>query len=323
VGRISQCFAGSALAVFALVSPATAQTPVPYPAPYPAPYGGAIPNAPPLEFEVGLRYWYSTGKSQKSLFDLSGALLVSRLTWTSTTGHTGEGYFNITDAGVFVKGYLGVGFVSGGNLQDEDFPPVIAPYSSTNSQQKDGRLNYASADLGYYLLDGPRGKLGGFIGYHFYGEKLNAFGCTQTATNPGICVPSIPTSVRAITENDHWYSARVGVAGEVMIMPGLKLSGDAAYLPYVKMTGSDTHWLRPDFSGPIPEKAHGTGMQFEGVLTYYFNDNVSLGVGGRYWKMDAPHGQADFTNIVIGGGPQAIKFETNRYGTFVQLGLKY
>ena len=108
-----------------------------------------------------------------------------------------------------------------------------------------------------------------------------------------------------------------------MITPELKLSGDAAYLPYVKMSGSDRHWLRPDFSGPIPETAHGTGMQFEGVLSYNFNDYVSLGVGGRYWRMDAPHGQAHFDEVTLGGAAQVIKFETNRFGAFVQLGLKY
>ena len=291
--------------------------------PYPAPYDREIPGAPPLEFEVGTRYWYSSGRSKKTLFDQSGSLLISQLTWTGATGHAAEGYFNITDKGWFVKGYLGVGFLSGGNLQDEDFPPVIAPYSSTNSKAKDGRLSYASADLGYYVLDTWRAKLGGFIGYHFYGEKTNAFGCTQTATNPAICVPSVDGSIRVITENDHWYSARVGIAGEVTIAPGLKLSGDAAYLPYVKMTGSDTHWLRLDFSGPIPENAHGTGMQFESMLTYYFDNNVSLGVGGRYWRMDAPKGQAHFDAVTLLGGAQAIKFETNRYGAFVQLGLKY
>ncbi len=293
--------------------------------PYPLPYGGTNPDAPPLEFEGGLRYWYSFGKSQKTLYDQSGSLLVSRLTWTGETGHSGEGYFNITDKGVFVKGYLGLGALTNGKLQDEDFPPVIAPYSSTNSLARDGSLNYGSIDLGYYFLDNGRAKLGPLVGYHFYQEKMNAFGCTQTATNPAVCVPSIANSVRVITEKDNWHSLRVGVAGEATIAPNLKLSGDAAYLPYVSMSGTDTHWLRigVDLSGPIPETAHGTGAQFEGVLTYNFNEYLSLGVGGRYWHLEAPHGEAHFDQVTLGGTAQVIKFETNRYGAFVQLGLKY
>jgi len=318
VERIARLSAGIALAMLAFFPAAlVAQTP------YPPSYGQRNLQPAPLEIEVGTRYWNSSGKSKKTLYDQSGALLISRLTWTGQTGHSGEGYFNIKDAGVFVKSYFGVGILAGGNLQDEDFPPVIVPYSSTNSQAKDGHLSYASMDLGYYLMDTAAAKLGPFVGYHFYGEKLNAFGCTQTASHPAICVPSIDSSIRVITEKDNWYSLRVGIAAEVMITPELKLSGDAAYLPYVKMSGSDRHWLRPDFSGPIPETAHGTGMQFEGVLSYNFNDYVSLGVGGRYWRMDAPHGQAHFDAVTLGGAAQVIKFETNRFGAFVQLGLKY
>jgi len=291
--------------------------------PFPSWYGQAQPT--PLEFEFGTRYWYSSGKSQKTLYDGTGTLLLSRLTWTGETGNSAEGYFNIKDAGVFVKGYFGVGVLGGGNLQDEDFPPVTAPYSSTNSDGKNGHLSYASMDLGYYFMDTGRAKLGGFVGYHFYREKMNAYGCTQTATNPGICVPSIPGSVLALTQENQWYSARVGAAGEWTIMPNLTLSGDAAYLPYVKLNGADTHWLRLgiDFDGPTPETGHGTGMQFEGVLSYNFNQYFSLGVGGRYWRMDAPHSTAHFEDSTLCCGPQAEKFQTNRYGAFVQLGLKY
>jgi outer membrane protease len=313
--------AGIAVAMLALLYPAAlvAQTP------YPAPYGADNPQAGPLEFEFGTRFWYSSGKAQKTLYDSSGALLISRLTWTGVTGRSYEGYFNITSANVFVKSYFGVGMLGSGNLQDEDFPPVTAPYSSTNSDAKTGRLSYASLDLGYYLWDTTAAKLGGFVGYHFYREKMNAYGCVQTATNPG-CVPSIPNSVLALSQVNDWYSARVGVAGEVTIAPNLKLSGDAAYLPYVKLKGSDFHWLRigTTFDGPTPETGHGTGMQFESVLSYNFNDYLSLGVGGRYWRMDAPHGLAHFDESVIGGASaQVEKFQTNRYGVFVQLGLKY
>ena len=92
--------------------------------------------------------WYSSGKTKKTLYDSTGALQISRLTWTGQTGHSAEGYFNIAQTGVLLKGYFGLGVLAGGNLQDEDFPPVVVPYSSTNSQAKESRLGYASIDLG-------------------------------------------------------------------------------------------------------------------------------------------------------------------------------
>jgi hypothetical protein len=319
VQRISQVFAGIAVAMLALLHPPALKADPLFPEWY------TQGPAAPLEFEVGTRYWYSSGKSRKTLYDSTGALQVSRLTWTGETGNSAEGYFNIKNAGVFVNSYFGVGMLGSGKLQDEDFPPVIAPYSSTNSDGKTGRLSYASLDLGYYLWDTKAAKLGGFIGYHFYREKMNAYGCTQTATNPVVCAGGIPGSVLALTQENQWYSARVGVAGEVTLAPNLRLSGNAAYLPYVKLKGADTHWLRLgiDFNGPTPETAHGTGAQLESVLTYNFNQYFSLGIGGRYWRMDAPHGTAHFEDSTLFGGPQVEKFQANRYGAFVQLGLKY
>ncbi len=284
---------------------------------------------PSLEIDVGVRYWYSTGKTQMQLFDASGAIPVSQLTWSDQTGHAGEGYFNIRQNDYFLKGYIGAGILTGGKLQDEDFPPAISPYSSTNSGSKDGKLRYLSVDFGYYLLNTPGGKLGGFVGYHYDSETMNAYGCTQTAGNAAICgTTPIPDSVNVITEKYRWSSVRLGIAGEVELMPNLKLSGDAAWLPYTSLRGSDTHWLRlgtgpTDFTGATPQTGRGTGMQFEGIVSYMFTNNVTLGVGGRYWHMEAPDATAHFESSTASGGPQVEKVKMDRYGMFVQLGVKY
>lgn len=281
---------------------------------------------PLLEMDFGVRYWYSTGKAQKTLYNGAGDLRLSRLTWKDQDGHSGEGYFNITQNDVFAKGYIGAGIFSGGKLQDEDFvSPGLAVYSSTDSQAKDGRLEYASIDLGYYVINVPGGKLGGFVGYHYNREKMNAFGCTQTATNPDICVPSIPGSVKVLTQEYKWHSLRLGVAGEISPLPRLKISGEAAWLPRVNVDGNDWHWLRigTDFNGPTPETGHGTGLQVEGLVSYMFDNNVTLGVGGRYWHAEIPNGTAHFEESTLLGGPQVEKIKSDRYGVFVQLGVKY
>jgi outer membrane protease len=281
---------------------------------------------PVLEINVGVRYWYSTGKVQKTLYDGTGDLRLSRLTWTGQDGHTGEGDFNITQSSVFAKGYLGAGIFSGGKLQDEDFPsPGLAVYSSTDSRSKDGNLSYASIDLGYYVINAPGGKLGGFVGYHYDREKMSAFGCTQTAANPDICVPSIANSVKVLTQEYNWNALRLGIAGEISPLPNFTLSAEAAWLPRVNVSGDDWHWLRigTDFNGPTPETGHGTGLQVEGLVNYRFENNVTLGVGGRYWHAEIPNGTAHFEDSTLSGGPQVEKIKSDRYGAFVQLGLKY
>ena len=66
------------------------------------------------------------------------------------------------------------------------------------------------------------------------------------------------------------------------------------------------------------------GEQLEGVVSYVFDNSVTLGVGARYWKMEVPNGTAHFEELVIGGAiPQVEKMKTERYGMFVQLGYKY
>ena len=50
-----------------------------------------------------------------------------------------------------------------------------------------------------------------------------------------------------------------------------KLSGDAAWLPYVAMYGWDTHWLRiggnlGDFASAVPDDGRAGGYQLEAFL---------------------------------------------------------
>src|SRR6266478_8076065 len=91
------------------------------------------------EGHFGARYFPSSGKTKINLYDQPpGNILVSRLTWSNLTAHSGELFGKVEHlSGAFVKGYVGGGAVSGGKLQDEDFPFFDFPYSSTDSQQRD------------------------------------------------------------------------------------------------------------------------------------------------------------------------------------------
>ena len=284
--------------------------------------------------EIGGRYWYSSGRFQEDLGITTDQrlqnVLISRLTY-DTTGHSGEVFGRIdSPSRVFVKGFAGGGRLSGGRMHDEDWlvddRPESVPYSNTLSGRVPGWISYATLDLGYEVLRTEHYRLGGFVGYFYDREKMSAFGCTQTTGNTDICTPAIPGNILALSQEYRWHALRLGVAGEISILPNLRLTGDAAWLPYVNMNGSDWPWLRigTDFNGPTPETGHGTGFQADAVLNYTFDNSVTLGVGGRYWHFDTPNGTAHFETSVIGGAlPQVEKFKSDRYGVFVQLGLKY
>ncbi len=289
---------------------------------------------PAFQAEFAARYWYGNAKTGKSLYAnpaLSNAM-VSRLTYSGLTTNSGELYGRVAFTnGWFVKGYIGGGSVSGGTLQDEDFPPIyvpfppfVTPYSSTTSDQHSGYLTYASVDLGYDVVRGGDFRIGAFAGYHYFNEAVNAYGCTQTAGNPFVCpAGAVPASVEVISQNNRWQSVRLGLDGSVKLGDRFTLSAEGAWLPYVHLDGTDTHWLRipVDFTGPIPEDGTGQGYQFEALLSYKVTQNASVGIGGRYWHMQT-NGNSHFEDVAVGGMPQPVNWKTDIFGVFVQGSIK-
>jgi hypothetical protein len=305
-----------------------------YPTAYPTKTGPTRPVAPPpaqlhnFTFELGTRIWYSTGTLAKDLYDdpRFSKVLNSRLTYAGLTTGTFEGFGRAnTSFGSFIKGNVGFGGLERGSLNDEDFPPNTAPYSSTMSRQQGGRVAYGSVDFGQIVVKNDRVSVGLFAGFGYLAEKVNAYGCNQIAGNPFVCVPAFGTGVLAITEDSAWQFARLGILGEFKILDRLTLSAEVAWLPYEQVSAHDTHWLRLgsspfDISGPIPENGGGNGVQLEAILSYQFSDRVSFGLGGRYWHLQT-HGSTDFENVIVGfpsPGPQPVNFTATRYGGFAQ-----
>jgi hypothetical protein len=289
-------------------------------------------TVPAYQLDFAARYWYGMGKTAKNLYGLpsSSGAMVSRLTYGQLNTHSGElfGRIGFTN-GWFAKGYVGTGVIAKGNLQDEDFPPAITPYSSTTSDQHSGYLTYASGDIGYNIVRGGDFRVGAFAGYHYFNEAVNAFGCAQTAGNPSVCNPSIPSWVEVISQNNKWHSVRLGLDSTVLLGDRFKFSAEGAWLPYVHLSGTDAHWLRiganpGDFTGPVPEDGNGWGYQLEAVLSYQVTPNASIGIGARYWHMQTK-GDTHFEDHVVGfsAGPQPVDWKTDVYGVFLQGSMKF
>jgi outer membrane protease len=288
---------------------------------------------PPASFagDFGLRLWLGHAKTAKNLYDTTGTQLLSRLTYDNFTIFTGETYSRFDfNTGWFLKGYVGGGALWDGKLKDEDFPPGISPYSATLSAHKNSSPAYGSVDGGFKLIWGPDFHVGLYAGYHFLRETMNAYGCGEIAANPEVCTGGIPDVVKVITQVNNWHSVRVGVDAAVEI-DRLKLSLDAAFVPYAHLSGADAHWLRIDptatllgaFTGPVPEDGHGWGYQLDGFLSYRVNDVLSIGAGGRYWHMETK-GLSHFEGHVVGVNalPQVVKWKTDNFGVFLQTSVK-
>jgi opacity protein-like surface antigen len=280
--------------------------------------------APGWDVEAGARYWLSFGRFQKDLGSgttpATANVLNSRLIY-DTTANSGEFFGRVeTPQNIFVKGFVGGGKLASGKLNDEDWGlgGGVVPYSNTISDPVTGKISYATVDVGWDVFRAPDHKLGAFAGYNYYREDKAAYGCVQIANQFSDCVPSIPSSVLGITEDDTWRSLRVGLNGEIMLLDGLRLSGDVAYLPYVKFDGTDNHVLRNLVS---PEWGRGRGVQLEAILSYDVTPAFNIGAGGRYWAMWTTEAYTSF-----GGAPcpcQTLPSKTERYGMFLQASYKF
>ena len=273
------------------------------------------------DFETGERVFYSTGTHRYTLGDpFTPGQVNSRLTYRDFGAYSGETFARLdhNPTGLFLKGFFGSGFVSsGGRLNDEDFPPAAVPYSNTVSKIKHGDISYAAIDAGYNVFHDETYKLGIFVGYQYYQELADGFGCRQIATNPGICGGAgIPNSVKSLTENAVWDALRVGLAAEARF-DRFKVAVEGAYLPVVEAYGYDRHWLRPDIN-PLPQRGRGDGYFAQGLVSYDLTANVAVGVGARYWRMETDRGTTKFPFAPV----SPTKFETDRFGGFLQISHK-
>jgi outer membrane protease len=286
-----------------------------------------VTSLPTWQAEIGLRYFASSGRTKYDLFIPDGSSMISRLTYNNLLAHSGElfGRFDhIT--GVFIKGYVGGGVVTGGTLTDEDFPPFIVPFSSTNSTQHSGNLAYGTIDFGYAMLNSPTLRLGAFVGYHHYYDQLNAYGCMQMATNPACLVnpPPIPDSTLGITQTTNWDAVRLGLNAQWGITDRLMLTGDLAWLPVAWLNANDHHWQRTDLVSATPQPGGGVNnVQLELVLSYYVTPAFSLGIGGRYWNITTGSQGATMDFTVDGFSRQPLSFQTERWGGFLQAAYKF
>lgn len=302
---------------------------------------GVVVN--PYGFEVGGRYWYSWGRHKYDLGHyrhqpVIGYSLVSRLTYDDLTASTGEATGRFTAPwNLFAKGFVGGGSINGGHMNDEDFnipgdrevsPDVKEriPYTNTLSQVDGSIPWYGTVDVGYDWWRAPRYRFGTYVGYNYYSESLDAYGVHQLANQAGpfgtLVGGSLPaTGYPVITQRAKWQSLRLGAAAEFYLAPGLKLAGDAAYLPYVSLNAVDHHYLSNSgrLASTNPLSGHGVGTQLELMLSYDMTERISVGVGGRYWAMWTTDGSS--TRAYDSSGefpvptpPARLKVETERLG---------
>jgi hypothetical protein len=290
----------------------------------------------PFAFEVGSRYWYSTGTVKYGFTNNAWPFgsPTSTLDWNNVQGHSGELFARIDHrpTGLFVKGMAGAGVLRGGEFVDRDYFIYQIKFSDTTSQVDGDTLKYATFDVGMsYELPRHGIRLGGFVGYHYWNEKMSAYGGVCNGTDivwVGVtCGPPgsqlAPSDLLVLVYQPTWHAFRVGVDGRFRIDQRWSVSGEIALVPIAWIDNKDSHVLRqsPADFGPAPNvisNGYGYGGMAEAFINYAITPNIEAGVGARYWGINAYKGS-------VNNGPdfnqnmQLDFFNQNRYGVLVHL----
>jgi outer membrane protease len=263
------------------------------------------------DWELGVRYWLSTGMSERS-HNAQGAAPglgnpTSVLTYERLDAHALELHARKRfGERWFVRGNAGLGWIRNGSLDDEDFLAGQRKFSDSTSTVKGNRLSYASIDVGrdFWALRGGRTTIGLFAGYHHWAERLDAYGASFSVNLLGNA--DVGESVPVITNEVTWRALRFGMAASWRFNPKLRLALDVALVPYAEVRDDDSHYLRtaPSDLGPTPNiimEGHGSGVQLDLDLRYALRDAWEIGAGLRHWWLRATSGsrQAAGTNLPL------------------------
>jgi opacity protein-like surface antigen/outer membrane protease len=290
------------------------------------------PPAPILEgweVDAGGRYWYSTGREKNT----SGSgVLTSQLQYTSLTGQSGELFARVdTPSQIFMKGFVGTGAITGGTGTDEDWGDATAAKSGfmVSNSTTSGWFNYAAADIGYNVLHNRDYKVGPFVGYSYFRQNINAFGCNYSVPAGQPCNNAnnepTPANQASLTQDETWQSLRIGFSAVATIWDRWGVNADVAYLPYAQYSGLDSHLLRTPIAY-FPQDGNGRGVQTELILTYLVTENLKVGIGGRYWAMWTTSASQSCNGGCIGASPSPpapYTANAERYGTFVQMTYRF
>ena len=290
----------------------------------------------PFAFEVGGRYWYSSGRLDFGF--TNGSPLfgnpTSTLDWRGLSAHSGEVFARIDHipSGVFVKGLVGLGITKDGHIDDLDFLVTQFKFSDTTSDVHNGNLSYGMFDVGWAYSPTFGVRLGFFAGYHYWREKVTAYGIVCNMPSfigcpaAGAVIEGFNVAVGSYEPTVH--AARIGLESRIAVDQHWSFSGEIAGVPYAALRNKDSHLLRQSMAdlGPAPniitDSRYAFGVEAELFVNYAITPNIEVGAGVRYWGVTANKGDVRF-GPDFGHAYELNKFDQQRYGVLVHAKGKF
>jgi outer membrane protease len=295
----------------------------------------AAPEPSRFNFEIGTRYWYSGGQQHFAFTNGNPAFgdPTSTLDWRSMTAHSAEVFARLDHlpTGLFVKGTANFGFINSGKMDDRDYFGGQTLFADTTSNVKGSTFFSATIDIGYAFSPAPGMRVGGFVGYHYWREKVTAYGAVCNYADGKTCLAVgqelAGSDTAAVLFEPTWHALRIGLEGWLAITDRWSTTMEIAAVPIASLQNKDSHLLRQQTTdlGPAPNvitDAKGFGVEAEVFLNYALTPNIEVGVGARYWQLLARSGTVRF-GPNFDTSPPLRTFDQSRYGVLLQVKGKF
>lgn len=278
--------------------------------PYPEEWGFAQ-EPDPLDFELGIRYWYSMGSSALNAF---GAAYSAK-----DTSSIAEAFFRIDDNSTasFLKGQIGYAVKIDGTY--------TTPRFAGAQTMAGGYIGYGGVDFGMLPFGTEGFRVGAFAGYQYIADNPD-MGRTPFVTLSG----GGDSAPNALDIN----AAKLGVVLNADIGDRVDLNMEAAVIPYASLSGVYGALYVPDFvfdgnnftqgsAGNINGRLYGASGEV--MLGFKPTQNLALRIGARGWYLTG-EATMDYVARQVGTPANTQSYITNvsgleffRYGALAEI----
>ncbi len=241
-----------------------------------------------LEFEAGVRYWYSLGQQEHNIGSYSETM--------NTKTSSGEVFARVNDTltNSYVEAFGGYGIAHDGDYSNNFASDVDLPAA---------RLGYLGADFGWLPLGSDTASFGFVTGYQYTNDSPDTGRANFTTAETSADISWSPSSpgwdvgFDSEVNNFDVHALKLGLAGK-FDGGGFDITGEAAAIPYAWVSGTYGAFEAPGQSGTVLQASaaeiNGFGYGASGKLMVGFHptENLTIRVGGRASYMQ---GQYDAT----------------------------